>query len=129
MSVNKIILIGRLGADPEYTVFDNGSKRVLFGLATNDYYKNKDGKVVSETDWHNIIAWGKMADIVKDLKKGYQVYIEGKIKYLKYVDKDGENRTKTQIQIDIFRKLSVPDKNTEDIEDHSNSDSSNDLPF
>ncbi|MFN0050036.1 MAG: single-stranded DNA-binding protein, partial [Cytophagales bacterium] len=90
MAVNKVILMGNLGKDPVYKKFDNGSAVSSFTLATSEKYKDKSGTYVTKTEWHNIDAWSPLAEIAeKYLKKGNQVYIEGKIESRDYTDKDG----------------------------------------
>ena len=80
-SVNKVILVGNLGKDPEIKKFDSGIKNASFSLATTEKYKNKSGEMVSNTEWHNIVVWGTLSEIAeKYLKKGSQIYLEGKIK-------------------------------------------------
>ena len=95
---NKVILIGHLGVDPEVMVFDSGKKRVKLSLATSDNYKNANGDKVEQTQWHNVVIWGKPADIAeKYLKKGSEVAIEGKLQYRSYDDKNGEKKYVTEI--------------------------------
>jgi single-strand DNA-binding protein len=97
-SVNKVILIGNLGKDPEVRHGNNGAVRVSFSLATNDFFKNKTGEKVSRTDWHNVVLWGKLAEIgEKYLNKGKKVYIEGRLTSRSFDDKDGENRYITEV--------------------------------
>lgn len=95
---NKVILIGNLGKDPETRTLDSGKKVTHFTLATNDEYKNGEGEKVSETAWHNIVAWNGLAEIAgKYLKKGKQVALEGRIAYKTYEDKKGVTRNVTEI--------------------------------
>jgi len=76
--VNKVILLGYLGKDPEIQHFDSGVKKAAFSLATTETYKNKEGNKVEQTEWHNIVLWRNLADVAeKYLKKGAQIYIEG----------------------------------------------------
>ena len=106
MSVNKVILIGRVGKDPEVKSFDNGGKVVNFTLATDDSYKNKDGEKIEQTDWHNIKCnrAGLVGVIESYVKKGSLLYLEGKIKTRKY-EKDGEARYATEVVIDSLKML------------------------
>lgn len=106
--VNKVILVGRLTEDPNTFVGQDPLKsRTVFTLVTEEAYR-KGEEMVKEPTYHNIIAWGKVSDIVSNIaKKGYQVYVEGKLRYHTY-EKDGEKRQRTQVQIDIFRALSKP---------------------
>ena len=87
--VNKVILLGNLGKDPEVRRLDDGRGVANFSLATSETYKNKSGEKVTNTEWHNIVLWSPLADIAENyLKKGSQVYIEGKISNRSYDDKD-----------------------------------------
>jgi single-strand DNA-binding protein len=95
--VNKVILIGNLGRDPEIMTFDNGVKKASFSLATTESYKNKDGQRVDQTEWHNIVLWRGLAEVAeKYLKKGGQIYLEGKIKTRSY-EQDGVKKYVTEI--------------------------------
>lgn len=95
---NKVQLIGNLGNDPEIITLDSGKKLAKFSLATNDSYKNGKGDVIKETQWHNVVAWGKTADIVeKYLAKGKEVAVEGKLTSRSYEDKEGIKRYITEI--------------------------------
>ncbi len=95
---NRVQLIGNLGQDPETKTFENGKKVTKFTLATNDDYKNGEGQKVSETTWHNIVAWNGLADIAgKYLKKGQQVAVEGRIAYRNFEDKKGVTKYITEI--------------------------------
>lgn len=97
-SVNKVILIGNLGKEPEVKHGSNGALRVSFSLATNDFFKSKTGEKVARTDWHNVVLWGKLAEIgEKYLTKGKQVYIEGRLTSRSFDGKDGETRYITEI--------------------------------
>jgi single-strand DNA-binding protein len=95
---NRVTLIGNLGQDPETKTTETGKKVTHFTLATNDGYKNADGQKVSETTWHNIVAWNGLADIAgKFLKKGKEVAVEGRIVYRSYEDKKGATKNITEI--------------------------------
>ena len=88
--VNKAILLGNLGKDPEIRRLDDGRAVANFSIATSESYKNKAGERVTNTEWHNILLWSPLAEIAENyLKKGSQVYIEGKISNRSYEDKDG----------------------------------------
>lgn len=103
--VNKVILIGNLGKDPEVFSFDTGVKKVTFSLATTEIYRNKEGQDVEQTEWHNIVVWRSLADIAeKFLRKGSQVYIEGRIRYRTY-EKDGQKKYITDIEADNINML------------------------
>ncbi len=97
---NKVQLIGNLGNAPEVRNTENGKKLVRFSLATNESYRNSKGEKITETQWHNLIAWGKIADIAeKYLAKGTEVAIEGKLMNNNFTDKDGNKRYSTEIQV------------------------------
>jgi single-strand DNA-binding protein len=99
--VNKVILVGNLGKDPEVRHLEGGVSVAHFTLATNDYYKDKQGNRVERTEWHNISAWRGLADMAdKYLKKGQQVYIEGKLRTRQYQDKDQQTRYITEFVAD-----------------------------
>ena len=88
--VNKAILLGNLGKDPELRRLDDGRAVANFSIATSETYKNKSGEKVTNTEWHNVVLWTPLAEIAESyLKKGSQVYIEGKISNRSYEDKDG----------------------------------------
>jgi single-strand DNA-binding protein len=96
--VNRVILLGNLGKDPESKALESGRTRVTFTLATNEVYKNKEGEKVSNTEWHNVVLWTPLAEIAeKYLSKGKQVYIEGKLTSRSYVDKEGQTKYITEI--------------------------------
>ena len=96
--VNKAILIGNLGSDPETRTIESGAKVANFSIATTERYKDKENNMVEKTEWHNIVMWRGLADVAeKWLKKGSQVYIEGRIKTRKWTDKDGVDRYSTDI--------------------------------
>ena len=104
--VNKVMLIGNLGKDPEVRYLDNGVAVANFSLATTENYKNKEGERVSQTEWHNIVLWRGLAEVAeKYLKKGASVYIEGKIKNRKWEDKEGNTRYNTEILADNMTML------------------------
>lgn len=95
---NKVSLIGNLGTDPEVKVFDSGKKKVRMALATSDNYRNTSGEKVEQTQWHNLVLWGKVADIAeKYLQKGSELAIEGKLTYRTYDDKNGDKKYFTEI--------------------------------
>lgn len=96
---NKVQLIGNLGNDPEVINLEGGSKLAKFSMATNESYKNAKGEKVTDTQWHNIVAWGKTAEIVENyLKKGNEVAVEGKLINRSYETKDGDKRYVTEIK-------------------------------
>lgn len=96
---NSVQLIGNLGNDPEIVNLDGGAKLAKFSIATSDSYKNAKGEKVEDTQWHNIVAWGKTAEIVENyLIKGKQVAVEGKLVHRSYETKEGEKRYITEIK-------------------------------
>lgn len=104
--INKVTLIGRLGGDPELKTLEGGTAVARFSLATSDSYKDKDGNWQERTDWHNVVLWREQAErSVKALKKGEMCYVEGKVSYRKYTDKEGQERTATDIVANAFRRL------------------------
>mgnify|MGYP001012308434 CR=1 FL=1 len=104
--INKVTLIGRLGGDPELKALESGVFVGRFSLATSDPYKDKDGNWQDRTDWHNVVLWRDQAERAsKILKKGELCFVEGKVSYRKYTDKDGQERTATDIVANTFRRL------------------------
>ena len=98
LGVNKVILLGNLGKDPEVRHLENDRMRASFTLATNETYKNKEGERVTTTEWHNVVLWTPLAKIAEQyLKKGKQVYLEGKLTNRSYVDKEGQTKYITEI--------------------------------
>lgn len=97
---NKVQLIGNLGNNPEVKTLDGGKKMAKFSVATNETYRNSKGEKVVETQWHNLIAWGKVAEIAeKYLHKGSEVALEGKLINRSYNDKDGNKKYVTEVQV------------------------------
>jgi single-strand DNA-binding protein len=97
-AVNKVILLGNLGKDPEIRHLENDRMRASFTLATNETYRNKDGEKVTTTEWHNVVLWTPLAKIAEQyLTKGKQVYIEGKLTTRSYTDKSGQTRYATEV--------------------------------
>ena len=93
MSVNKVILIGRLGRDPETRYMPNGDAITNFSLATDEQWRDRNGERQTRTEWHNVSLYGKLGEIANQyLRKGSQVFVEGKIQSRKYTDKDGIER-------------------------------------
>ncbi|HWP81949.1 MAG TPA: single-stranded DNA-binding protein [Bacteroidota bacterium] len=100
-SVNKAILIGNLGKDPELRYTNSGVAVATFSLATNESWRDPEGNLQERTQWHNIVAWRKLAEICGEyLKKGSKVYIEGRLQYRNYDDKNGVKRYVTEIVMD-----------------------------
>lgn len=108
--VNKVILIGNLGADPEIRHLQNGASVANFRLATTETYKDRQtGERREQTEWHNVVAWRGLAEITeKFLRKGSKVYVEGKLRNRQYQDKDGNTRYVTEIQADEMTLLDRP---------------------
>jgi len=103
--VNRVILIGNLGKDPEVITFDNGVKKASFSLATSESYKNKEGNRVEQTEWHNIVLWRGLAEVSeKYLHKGDQIFVEGKIRNRSY-EVDGVKKYITEIFADNMTML------------------------
>ena len=97
---NKVQLIGNVGNDPEMTVLESGKKVIRFSLATNENYKNANGEKVQTTDWHNLVAWGKTAEIIDQYAgKGKQIAVEGKLTSRSYDTKEGEKRYITEVVV------------------------------
>jgi single-strand DNA-binding protein len=143
MSVNKVILVGNLGKDPEiHHLESSGVVTARFSLATSENYKNKNGEKVTTTEWHNIVLWRGLAEVAeKFLKKGHQVYIEGKLRTRTWDDKDGNKRYITEVVGDVLQLLGKKEgsqadneqqKLNEKFEEISNSNTitaGDDLPF
>lgn len=107
--VNKAILLGNVGKDPEIKAFEGGRKVANFTLATTESYKDKNGDRVDNTEWHNIAFWGPVVDVIeKYVKKGSQLYIEGKIRTRSYEAKEGGKKYITEIQGDTLTLLGAP---------------------
>ena len=95
---NKLQLIGNLGNDPEIINLDSGKKIAKFSIATNETYKNKEGERVTDTQWHNVVCFGKTAEIIETyVTKGKEVAIEGKLSHRSYDDKEGNKRYTTEV--------------------------------
>lgn len=104
--INKVTLIGNLGADPEVRRLEGGVAVARFSLATNESYKDKDGNFQTNTEWHNVVVWREAAERAeKMLRKGMLVYVEGKITYRKYTTQEGQDRYVTDIVANTYRLL------------------------
>jgi len=127
--INKVILIGRLGKDPELKYLDSGKAVTSFSMATSEKYKDKDGERQEKTEWHNIVLWQRLAEIANEyLNKGDLIYIEGKIQTRSYDDKNGGKRYFTEIvgqrmQM-LGNKVAVDDKPEPELEKQDD-----DVPF
>lgn len=109
-SVNKVILVGRLGKDPEVRYTQNGKAVANFSLATDESYKNSDGEKVKKTEWHNIVVWGPSVEnfVEKYLHKGDMIYVEGKLQTRSW-EKDGEKKYTTEINVTDIKGLITGD--------------------
>ena len=106
---NSVQLIGRLGGDPEIRTFESGKKMATFSLATNESYTNNQGEKVEDTQWHNIVVWGKVVEVVENfLKKGSEIALEGKLINRSY-EKDGVKKYVTEISLNDLLMLSKKD--------------------
>ena len=108
-SLNKVILIGRFGRDPEVTTFENGNRKVTVTLATSERYRDRDNNWVEQTDWHNIVVWGNLANDIADHRRNYMkgdlMYIEGKLRTRQYTDQQGIVRYITEVNADKMMQL------------------------
>lgn len=105
-SLNKVILIGNLGRDPELKMTPGGQALARFSVATTETWKNPQGEKQSKTEWHNVVVWGKQAEVAeKFLRKGRQIMIEGRIQYREYTDQAGVKKTACDIRCDNFVML------------------------
>lgn len=139
--VNKVILVGNLGKDPEIRHLENGTAVANFTIATSESYKDKAGARVDQTEWHNIVVWRKLAEIAESyLKKGSQVYLEGKLRTRSWEDQQGNKRYTTEVVADTFTMLGKKEvaqnpQNTLDSLNNSDTSQQNkieeedDLPF
>lgn len=110
--MNKVILTGNIGNDPEIINLESGKTLAKFSLATNESYKNAQGEKVTDTEWHNVTVFGKLAEIVeKYFTKGMKVLVEGKIKTRNYEDKEGSKRYVTEIMMNNFEFLQKNEDN------------------
>jgi len=106
MSVNKVILVGNVGKDPEVKHLDSNSSVANFTLATSDHYTNKSGEKVTTTEWHNIVCWSGLASLAeKYIRKGNQIYVDGKIRTRSYDAQDGSKKYITEILADTIQLL------------------------
>lgn len=146
MSVNKVILVGHVGQDPEVRYLENNTPVCTIRMATSDVYKNKSGERVTTTEWHNVVLWRSLAEVAeKYVKKGSQIYIEGKLRTRSWDDKDKNKRYTTEIVADVMQLLgkraddqgggAVPqqtssiDQNNLEKTPPEEQDITNDLPF
>tara|TARA_B100000700_G_C15003577_1_gene837453 strand:- start:352 stop:822 length:471 start_codon:yes stop_codon:yes gene_type:complete len=105
-SLNRVMLIGRLGQDPEIRYTQSGSAVANFNIATNDYWTDKKGEKQERTEWHSLVLWGKLADLAQSyLKKGSQIYIEGRIQTRDWEDEQGQRHFKTEVVVTTMQFL------------------------
>jgi single-strand DNA-binding protein len=106
MSVNKVILVGHVGKDPEVRYLESKTPVCRMSLATSEVYKNKEGERVTTTEWHNVVLWRGLAEVAeKYVKKGSQIYIEGRLRTRSWDDKDKNKRYTTEIVADVMQLL------------------------
>ncbi|MBK9271046.1 MAG: single-stranded DNA-binding protein [Saprospiraceae bacterium] len=103
--INKVLLIGNLGKDPEFKTTESGIVRAHLVIATNDTYKDKSGQIQKKTEWHDVVVWRALAEKARVLRKGMLVYIEGKLSHRKWTDKEGKDHYGTEISVDTLRIL------------------------
>lgn len=133
--VNKVILVGRLGADPEVRYTSGGTAVAKFNLATSETYKDKEGGKQEKTEWHRVVAFGKLGEICGEyLSKGKQVYVEGKLQTNSWEDKDGNKRYTTEVNIANMVMLGsgeggAPKEFSSSAQSHSSGPSEDDIPF
>jgi single-strand DNA-binding protein len=131
-SVNKVILIGHVGKDPEVKYLEGGIAVARFTLATNEYFKNKEGQKIEQTDWHNVVMWRGLAEVAeKYVRKGKLIYVEGRLKHRTYGE---ENNKKyfTEVLVDTMQFLGGPrveDKNGEPVTETVSEIPADNLPF
>lgn len=110
--INKVILVGNLGKDPELKYLEGNIARANFSIATSEFHKDKSGNKVEQTEWHNVVVWRSMAESAeKLLKKGTQVYLEGKLQTRQWIDKDGHKRNITEVVGESFLVLQRKENN------------------
>ncbi|GAA4325380.1 single-stranded DNA-binding protein [Mucilaginibacter gynuensis] len=136
--INKVILIGHLGKDPEVRYLDGGVSVASFPLATSETF-NKDGRKVEQTEWHNIVMWRSLADVAaKHLQKGKLVYIEGKLRTRSFEDKEGIKKYTTEVVAENFTMLgrksdfendNRPVTKTDGASEYNSAAETDDLPF
>ncbi len=115
--VNKVILIGRLGKDPEVRQIDSGVKVANFSIATDESFKDKSGERKAHTEWHNLVLWRRQAEIAEDyLRKGSLIYVEGRLRSRSWEDKEGNKRYITEVLVDNFKMLDRKDSQQEQVQ-------------
>jgi single-strand DNA-binding protein len=130
VSVNKAILIGNLGKDPEIRYTQSGKAVTSFSLATSEKWKGQDGQQQESTTWHNIVAWGRQAEVLKEYTgKGSKLYIEGRISNRTYDKKDGTKGFTSEVVVQNFQFLDAKKDATEPAQAAPNTEADDDLPF
>ena len=135
--MNKVMLIGNVGRDPETKITTTGTKKISFSLATSQKYKDAAGEYKEKTQWHNIVCWGKLGDLVEKMVfKGSSLFIEGELSYRKWEDQNGQQKTVTEINGNNFQILGARtneqkrDQNQSSSQDNYIDDKEDyDLPF
>ncbi|KAI9288886.1 hypothetical protein BC943DRAFT_123740 [Umbelopsis sp. AD052] len=123
-NVNKVILVGRMGADPEVVNLDNDRKVIHYTVATSETRSDKEGNLVKQTQWHRITSWNQGLNnfLPEKIKKGDLVYVEGKLNYRDYTDKQGVQRTRPEILQSSVKVLSTPKHSSEQFESNEQED-------
>jgi single-strand DNA-binding protein len=132
MSFNKVILVGNVGKDPEIRRFENNTK-ASFSLATSETYTPRGGDKVTQTEWHNIVAWRRLAELAENyIRKGSQILVEGKLRYRSYDDREGIKRYIVEIEADVIqllgRRPDSPNQQSTGQDDQNNTGSNNSQP-
>jgi single-strand DNA-binding protein len=132
MSFNKVILVGNVGKDPEIRRFENNTK-ASFSLATSETYTPRGGDKVTQTEWHNIVAWRRLAELAENyIRKGSQILVEGKLRYRSYDDREGIKRYIVEVEADVIQLLGRrPDSSNQQStgqDDQNNTGSNNSQP-
>jgi single-strand DNA-binding protein len=132
--VNKVILIGNLGKDPELKYFEGNTAKLSFSLATSETYKDKNGNKTEHTEWHHIVLWRNLAETAeKILKKGMMIYLEGKLQSRQWTDKEGQKKNITEIVGESFLLLNnrekTPNQNNFDGDTGKDNFGSGNLPY
>lgn len=136
--INKIILIGNVGKDPDFKVLDSGTSVANFSLATSESYKDKNGEWQTLTEWHDVICWRSLADRAQtQIKKGVSIYVEGKLTHRTWEDQDGNKRRNSEVVASYFRVLTKRDEQQQTESEHqpvtehsaNGGQENDDLPF
>ncbi len=137
--LNRVLIIGNLGRDPETTTLESGATVAKFSIATSENYKDKNGEWQSITEWHDIVCWRSLAErAASQLKKGMPVYIEGKLTHRTWEDKEGNKRKTTEVVANYFRSLAkkegdnsnyFPSEDDEPVSPEVGGEKDDDLPF